>query len=147
MHKALNKFFAPEFLNRIDEIVTFDALSKETIGQIMDIELTDLSGRVFKLGYDLSVNDAAKAFLVDKGYDPHYGARPVKRAVQTYMEDQLAEMLVGRNEEETGHIYATYNKGDEKLTFDLKAIESVAKKSVKKVISKSTKKVENKKEK
>lgn len=147
MHKALNKFFAPEFLNRIDEIVTFDALSKETIGQIMDIELIDLSGRVFKLGYELSVNDAAKAFLVDKGYDPHYGARPVKRAVQTYMEDQLAEMLVGRNEEETGHIYATYNKGDEKLTFDLKAIESVAKKSVKKVISKSTNKVENKKEK
>ena len=122
MHKALDKFFAPEFLNRIDEIVTFDSLSKETIGTIMDIELKDLFGRVSKLGYELSVDNAARAFLVDKGYDPQYGARPVKRAVQTYMEDQLAEMLVGRHEEETGQISTTYNKGDDKLTFDLKVV-------------------------
>lgn len=122
MHKALNKFFAPEFLNRIDEIVTFDSLSKETIGMIMDLELRDLFGRVSKLGYELSVDDSAKAFLVDKGYDPQYGARPVKRAVQTYMEDQLAEILVGRHEEETGQISTTYHKGDDKLTFDLKVV-------------------------
>ena len=133
MHKALDKFFAPEFLNRIDEIVTFDALSKETIGQIMDLELNDLFSRVSKLGYVLTVNDAAKTFLVDKGYDPQYGARPVKRAVQTYMEDQLAEMLVDRHEEETGHILTSYNEGDEKLTFELKA-DKIPTKAIAKIV-------------
>lgn len=147
MHKALDKSFAPEFLNRIDEIVTFDTLSKETIGKIMDLELTDLFGRVSKLGYELSVDDVAKVFLIEKGYDPQYGARPVKRAVQRYMEDQLAEILVGRNEEETGQISATYNKGDDKLTFDLKTNPSVIKIVEKKVTKKASKKSDSKEDK
>lgn len=94
VQKALNKHFSPEFLNRIDEIITFDQLDKQSIRRIVDIELQALCKRVEVLGYHLELTDSARDFLADKGYDVQFGARPLKRAVQNYVEDLLSELLV-----------------------------------------------------
>ena len=94
IQKALNKHFSPEFLNRVDEIITFDQLDKPAIRRIVDIELQSLFKRVEGLGYHLELTDAACDLLADKGYDVQFGARPLKRAVQTYVEDLLSELLV-----------------------------------------------------
>ncbi|MBQ8501017.1 MAG: ATP-dependent Clp protease ATP-binding subunit [Bacteroides sp.] len=94
IQKALNKTFAPEFLNRLDEIITFDQLSQEAIGRIVDIELGHLQSRMTALGYDLQVDDSARRFLAVKGYDVQYGARPLRRAIETYIEDELSERIV-----------------------------------------------------
>ncbi|MBR5804295.1 MAG: ATP-dependent Clp protease ATP-binding subunit [Bacteroidaceae bacterium] len=94
IQKALNKHFSPEFLNRVDEIITFDQLDKTAIRRIVDIELKGLLKRVEGLGYHLELTDAACDLLADKGYDVQFGARPLKRAVQTYVEDLLSELLV-----------------------------------------------------
>ena len=94
IQKALNKTFAPEFLNRLDEIITFDQLSPEAIRKIVDIELSGLLDRVKALGYNLILEEDAKDFLASKGYDVQFGARPLKRAIQNYLEDALAEQIV-----------------------------------------------------
>lgn len=94
IQKALNKHFSPEFLNRVDEIITFDQLEKSAIRRIVDIELQALCQRVESLGYRLELTEGARDFLAEKGYDVQFGARPLKRAVQTYVEDLLAELLV-----------------------------------------------------
>ncbi|AVM51876.1 ATP-dependent Clp protease ATP-binding subunit ClpC [Bacteroides zoogleoformans] len=94
IQKALNKTFAPEFLNRLDEIITFDQLSLEAITQIVDIELKGLYERIETIGYKLMVNEDAKKFLASKGYDAQFGARPLKRAIQSYLEDGLSELIV-----------------------------------------------------
>ncbi len=94
IQKALNKAFSPEFLNRIDEVLTFEQLSLDTIRKIIDIELNELYRRVENIGIKLVVSDEAKDFIAQKGYDVQYGARPLKRAIQTYVEDGLAELLV-----------------------------------------------------
>ena len=94
IRKALNKSFAPEFINRIDEIITFNQLDREAVGRIVEIELAQLSSRMEGMGYALSVTDKAKSFLADKGYSREYGARPLKRAIQTYVEDKLAEVMI-----------------------------------------------------
>ena len=94
IRKALNKSFAPEFINRIDEIITFNQLDRQAVGQIVGIELSQLVKRLEGMGYTLSVTDAAKYFLSDKGYSREYGARPLKRAIQTYVEDKLAEVMI-----------------------------------------------------
>lgn len=94
IQKALNKSFAPEFLNRIDEIITFDQLSLEDIVRIIDIELKRLYGRMEALGYHLTIEDDAKKFVASKGYDVQFGARPLRRAIQTYIEDGLSELIV-----------------------------------------------------
>ena len=94
IQKALNKHFSPEFLNRVDEIITFDQLDKPAIRRIVEIELQALYRRVEALGYHLTLTDAARDLLADKGYDVQFGARPLKRAVQTYVEDLLSELLV-----------------------------------------------------
>lgn len=94
IQKALNKTFSPEFLNRLDEIITFDQLSLEAIIQIVDIELNALYKRVEAIGYKLEVDEKAKKFLAQKGYDVQFGARPLKRAVQNYLEDSLSEMII-----------------------------------------------------
>lgn len=94
IQKALNKTFSPEFLNRIDEIITFDQLSQEAIRSIIDIELKGLYRRIEALGYRLELTDDAKNFLATKGYDVQYGARPLKRALQNYLEDELSELLI-----------------------------------------------------
>ena len=92
--KALNKAFSPEFLNRLDDIVMFDSLDKEAIHQIIDIELRGFYRRIADLGYGIEMTQAAKDFIAEKGYDPQYGARPLKRAVQKYIEDALADMIM-----------------------------------------------------
>lgn len=94
IRKALNKSFAPEFINRIDEIITFNQLDRQAVGQIVGIELSQLTKRMEGMGYTLSVTDSAREFLADKGYSREYGARPLKRAILTYVEDKLAELLI-----------------------------------------------------
>ena len=94
IRKALNKSFAPEFINRIDEIITFNQLDREAVGRIVEIELSQLASRVEGMGYTLSVTAGAKSFLADKGYSREYGARPLKRAIQNYVEDKLAEVMI-----------------------------------------------------
>jgi ATP-dependent Clp protease ATP-binding subunit ClpC len=97
IQKALSKQFAPEFLNRLDEIVTFDQLDLEAIKRIVDIELHGLYQRFEALGYKLDISDAAKEFVATKGYDVQFGARPLKRAIQTYIEDLVCERLIDGN--------------------------------------------------
>ena len=94
IQKALNKAFSPEFLNRVDDLVMFDSLSRESIFRIIDVELAGFYRRVAELGYTLTLTDAAKNFVADKGYDQKYGARPLKRAIQKYLEDELAELII-----------------------------------------------------
>ena len=94
IENALKKAFAPEFLNRIDDVVVFNVLEKEDINKIIDIELKKLLGRIQELGYTLTLTDKAKSFIADKGFDQQYGARPLKRAIQKYIEDALAEEII-----------------------------------------------------
>ncbi|WP_320053112.1 ATP-dependent Clp protease ATP-binding subunit [uncultured Acetobacteroides sp.] len=94
IQKALKKAFAPEFLNRIDDIILFNALSKKDIFKIIDIELKGLFMRVFQLGYKIHISPAAKDFIAEKGFDVQFGARPLKRAIQKYLEDPMAEVII-----------------------------------------------------
>lgn len=92
--KSLSKQFAPEFLNRLDDVITFDQLSIEALEKIVDIQLADLSERLLSMGYRLSITDAVKSFVANHGYDVQFGARPLRRAIQTYIEDKLSEALI-----------------------------------------------------
>ena len=100
LRKALDKTFSPEFLNRIDNIVTFNQLGEESISRILDIELAEVEKRLIPLGYTLKVTDEVRKLLMKKGYDVQYGARPMKRAVQSELEDVLTEYLLARQEEQ-----------------------------------------------
>jgi ATP-dependent Clp protease ATP-binding subunit ClpC len=115
IQKALNKAFAPEFLNRIDDIVMFDQLDKESIHKIIDIELQGLYDRMAKLGYSLELTDEAKDFIATKGYDVQFGVRPLKRALQKYLEDEMAEMIIKASITEGDTIYIGFNKEEQKL--------------------------------
>jgi len=94
IQKALNKTFAPEFLNRVDDVVMFDQLSKESIAQIIDLELKGLFGRVIGMGYKMELTPEVKDYIAEKGYDVQFGARPLKRAIQKYLEDELADIVL-----------------------------------------------------
>ena len=115
IQKALKKTFAPEFLNRIDEILTFDQLSLDAIMQIVDIELKGLYMRIENIGYKLVVDDEAKRFIATKGYDVQFGARPLRRAIQTYLEDALSEFLLLPAIKEGDTIVATLNEAKDGL--------------------------------
>ena len=108
--KALNKQFAPEFLNRLDEIINFDQLEMDSLVKIVDIELEGLYKRVEAIGYKLVMNEEARQFLAKKGYDIQYGARPLKRAIQTHVEDALAEVILGGEIQEGNTIRGAYDK-------------------------------------
>ena len=108
--KALNKQFAPEFLNRLDEIINFDQLEMDSLVKIVDIELEGLYKRVETIGYKLVMDDEARKFIANKGYDIQYGARPLKRAIQTHVEDALAEVILGGNIQEGDTIRGSYDK-------------------------------------
>jgi len=95
--KALKRTFSPEFLNRIDDVVIFNSLEKASIFKIIDIALKDVVGRLLAIGYEIKLTDEAKEYLSDKGYDPAYGARPLHRAIQKYVEDPLAEEILKAN--------------------------------------------------
>ena len=108
--KALNKQFAPEFLNRLDEIINFDQLEMDSLVKIVDIELEGLYKRVEAIGYKLIMDEEARQFLAKKGYDIQYGARPLKRAIQTHVEDALAEVILGGEIQEGNTIRGAYDK-------------------------------------
>jgi len=115
IRKSLNKHFSPEFLNRVDDIVIFNSLSKENLLDIVDIELKTLINRVEELKLKLEISETSKSFLSDKGYDPKYGARPLKRAIQKYIEDTLSELLISQEAKEGDTVKVYYNDGDEEL--------------------------------
>lgn len=115
IRKALNKSFAPEFINRIDEIITFHQLTKESINEIVTLEVDKLKYRVAELGYVLQLQPEAYSFLADKGYSTEYGARPLKRAIQTYLEDKLSEMLIEDECKLGDTIAVAYKDGDKEL--------------------------------
>lgn len=110
IESALKKAFAPEFLNRIDDVIMFNSLGKEDIHKIIEIELKNLYGRINTLGYQIKLTDAAKDYIEEKGYDPQYGARPLKRAIQKYVEDPLAEEIIKNPLSEGDIIEVDYNK-------------------------------------
>ena len=113
----MSRQFAPEFLNRLDEIITFDQLDLSAIGKIIDIELKGLYKRVEDLGYHLQITDKAKEFVASKGYDVQFGARPLKRAIQTYIEDGLAERILSDDLKQGDTISVGKNPNKEELTF------------------------------
>ena len=94
IEKAMKKAFAPEFLNRIDDVIVFNNLKRPEIHKIIDIELKGLFGRINEMGYSIGISESAKDFLLEKGWDPNFGARPLKRAIQKYIEDELAEEII-----------------------------------------------------
>ena len=118
IQKSLSKQFAPEFLNRLDEIITFDQLDLEAIKKIVDIELASLQKRVDALGYQMEVSDAAKEFVAVKGYDVQFGARPLKRAIQNYIEDGVCELILSGQISAGATIKIDKNKEKEELTFN-----------------------------
>jgi ATP-dependent Clp protease ATP-binding subunit ClpC len=117
IQKSLSKQFSPEFLNRLDEIITFDQLDLEAIKKIIDIELKHLYKRIEELGYHVNLSDEAKEFVATKGYDVQFGARPLKRAIQTYIEDGLCEKILSGELKEGNTISIEKAEGKEELTF------------------------------
>ncbi len=109
IQNALRKAFSPEFLNRIDDMIIFKSLERESIHKIIDLELSKLYGRINDLGYTIEMTDAAKDFIVDKGYDEKFGARPLKRAIQKFIEDPLAEEIIKSNLQEGDKIKLDLN--------------------------------------
>lgn len=116
IQNALRKAFSPEFLNRIDDMIMFKSLSRESIHVIIDLELNKLYGRINDLGYQIEMTEKAKDFIVDKGYDEKFGARPLKRAIQKYIEDPLAEEIIKSNLQEGDKISLDIEEGQEKLS-------------------------------
>lgn len=123
IQNALKKAFAPEFLNRIDDVVVFNALEREDIHKIIDIELEKLFKRIKGLGYDLTLSDKAKDYISDKGFDKEYGARPLKRAIQKYIEDALAEEIINSQLKEGDAIFMDYDDEQKELIIDIKKTE------------------------
>ena len=134
IEKALKKSFAPEFLNRIDDIIYFNSLQRDDIHKIIDIELNGLFKRIRTMGYEITIDDAAKDYLVKKGWDAQFGARPLKRAIQRYIEDDLAEEIIKADilAGDTIHITTTSTDGDkdspaldkEKIVFEIEKGEA-----------------------
>lgn len=120
IENALKKAFAPEFLNRVDDLVLFNSLSKHDIHKIIDIELAKLYSRVDDLGYKLKLTDAAKDYIAEKGYDAKFGARPLKRAIQKYVEDALAEEIINSNIEDGDSISIDFDKKKEEISIKVK---------------------------
>src|SRR5438045_5755460 len=120
IEKALKKTFSPEFLNRIDDVVIFNSLTKENIFNIIDILMKGVMKRLSNLGFSLELTEDAKSFLGDKGYDQQFGARPLHRAIQKYLEDPLAEEILNLNVKAGDVLVADLDKENGKLVFSLK---------------------------
>ena len=137
IQKALSKSFAPEFLNRIDDVIIFNNLSKDDISQIIDIEMKGIISRIMDIGYSVKISQKAKDFIAEKGFDKHFGARPLKRAIQRYFEDPLAEEIISTNINEGDNIKVDLNKENTELK--IKVIKSKKKrKSLDEEIGKSS---------
>lgn len=118
VQKALSKQFSPEFLNRLDEIITFDQLDLAAIKQIIDIELKSLYNRISSLGYNINLSEEAKQYVAEKGYDVQFGARPLKRAIQNYIEDGISELIVNGDLPKGATIYINKASDKDALTFN-----------------------------
>jgi ATP-dependent Clp protease ATP-binding subunit ClpC len=129
--KSLKKAFSPEFLNRLDDVIVFNSLSRDHIHQIIDITLGDLFARVKELGYNIELTEKAKDFLSEKGYDPQYGARPLNRAIQKYLEDPVAEEILKGELSEGGTLVADYIEKGSSLTFKSKGKKKASSKKAK----------------
>ncbi len=127
IENALKKTFAPEFLNRIDDVIVFNALEKEDINLIIEIELKKLYARIAELGYILSISDEAKAFIAEKGFDRQFGARPLKRAIQKYVEDALAEEIITSKVMVGDEIFMNLDSEKNELTVEVQKKEQKAK--------------------
>ena len=125
IQNALRKAFSPEFLNRLDDVIVFNSLQREDIHKIIDLMLGKLLGRVTSLGYKVELTDKAKDFLSEKGYDPQYGARPLSRAIQKFLEDPVAEEILKGDLKEGDVIMADYEENGENLTITVKKHEQV----------------------
>ena len=121
IQKSLSKQFSPEFLNRLDEIITFDQLDLEAIKKIIELELSGLVRRINELGYGLDITEKAKEFVATKGYDVQFGARPLKRAIQNYIEDGVCEMLLDGKLKSNDVIIVDKNAEKEELSFNIHA--------------------------
>ena len=119
IENALKKAFAPEFLNRIDDVVVFNTLEKEDIDKIIDIELEKLLDRISELGYKLKLSKKARNFIAEKGFDKQYGARPLKRAIQKYVEDAIAEEIIKSNIQEGDSVTMDIGKNDTELNIKI----------------------------
>jgi len=120
IENALKKAFAPEFLNRIDDVIVFNPLEREHIHKIIDIELNKLFQRIREIGYELTLSEKAKDYIADKGFDKDYGARPLKRAIQKYIEDALAEEIVNAKLEEGDQIAMDLDEKKDTLVIKIK---------------------------
>ena len=118
VQKALSKQFSPEFLNRLDEIITFDQLDLEAIKKIIDVELKGLYKRIEALGYTVDLSEEARQFVAEKGYDVQFGARPLKRAIQNYIEDGISELIVNGDIKPGTTIHITKEDPQDELTFN-----------------------------
>ncbi|WP_138990382.1 ATP-dependent Clp protease ATP-binding subunit [Larkinella sp. C7] len=125
IQNALRKAFSPEFLNRLDDVIVFNSLQREDIHKIIDLMLGKLLGRVTSLGYKVELTEKAKDFLSEKGYDPQYGARPLSRAIQKFLEDPVAEEILKGDLKEGDVIMADYEENGENLTITVKKHEQV----------------------
>ncbi len=121
IEKALKKTFSPEFLNRIDDVVVFNSLTKENIFNIIDILMKSVSKRLQNLGFELELTTAAKEFIADKGYDVQFGARPLHRAIQKYLEDPLAEEIMKMSIKQGDVLVADFNSETALLEFTFKS--------------------------
>jgi len=119
VQKALSKQFSPEFLNRLDEIITFDQLDLDAIKRIVNVELKPLLKRIADLGYTVELSDDAREFVATKGYDVQFGARPLKRALQNYVEDGICELILEGNLPAGSTISVSKNPEKEELTFTI----------------------------
>ena len=118
--KALKKAFSPEFLNRVDDVIFFKDLGKEEIAKIINVELDKLKERISEIGYFIKFNKSSINFLVEKGYSKEYGARPLKRAIQKYIEDPIAEKMINENIKEGSKISIKYEDGSDDVTINIK---------------------------
>jgi ATP-dependent Clp protease ATP-binding subunit ClpC len=129
IQNALRKAFSPEFLNRVDDMIMFKSLGKNEILKIIDIELSKLYARINSLGYQVELTEKAKDFIVEKGYDEKFGARPLKRAIQKFIEDPLAEEIIKANLLEGDTIQLDYEDGKDELIVNIKKAKSSKKSS------------------
>ena len=124
IQSALKKAFSPEFLNRLDDVIVFNSLSRENIHKIIDISLTGVLDRIEKLGYKIELTAKAKDFIAEKGYDPQYGARPLNRAIQKYLEDPVAEEILNGGVSEGGTLQVDFDEKSKELKFKVKGSKS-----------------------
>lgn len=124
IQKSLSKQFSPEFLNRLDEIITFDQLDLNSIKKIIDLELRGLYKRLEEMGYHVELTDKAKELVATKGYDVQFGARPLKRAIQSYIEDGLCEKILSEEIHEGDTVVISKNPNKEDLIFRVKSMDN-----------------------